>query len=245
MIEKIRLAKKIAESGIASRREAERMIIAGRVTVDGIKILTPVFFPTNENIILIDGNPIREKAKDTIIWKFNKPREVITTRFDPQQRRTVFDFFNGIQEHQRILSIGRLDFNSEGLLLFTNNGDIARKLELPSTGLKRIYLVRIFGEMTKDKIEKLQQGITVDGIHYGSINVQINNQKEAENKINFWVQVTLTEGKNREIRRVMDAVNCQVSRLIRVNYGNVFLNDLPLGEISQLSKKETKAIENL
>jgi 23S rRNA pseudouridine2605 synthase len=230
----MRLGKKIAESGIASRREAEKLIEAGRVAVDGQVATTPVFFVTDQSEISVDGKSISSKPAETIIWKFHKPRGAITTRNDPQNRKTVFDFFP--DTGQRLIYIGRLDYNSEGLLLFTNNGDVARKLELPSTALKRVYRAKIFGELTDEKIRKLENGITVDGIKYKPSEIKRDGPAD---KANSWIAVTLSEGKNREIRKMAESVGCVVNRLIRISYGPFSLGALPSGGIARVPEKET------
>jgi 23S rRNA pseudouridine2605 synthase len=234
----VRIAKKIAESGIASRREAEKLIETGRVAVDGEVVKTPVFFVTDQSKITIDGKEIGKKSKEIIIWKFHKPKGVITAKSDETNRRTVFDFFPNIAEH-RLLYVGRLDYNSEGLLLFANNGDLARKLELPSTGLKRTYRGRIFGNLTEEKIRQLKNGVTVDGIKYGSVDVVVNADG---GRANSWITATLSEGKNREIRKIMEYVGCIVNRLIRISYGPFTLGDLKPGDVVRASRKE---IDNL
>ena len=233
---KQRLAKRIAESGIASRREAERLIEAGKVSVDGTIITTPVCFVDPTMVVAVDGVEISHKSEQIMIWKFYKPREVITTKYDAQNRKTVFDFFD--VQKQRLLYIGRLDYNSEGLLLFTNNGDLARKMELPSTALPRTYCVRIFGNLSNDAICKLKEGITIEGIRYGSIDVRADTA--FEQGANTWITVILYEGKNREIRKVMEYFGCTVSRLIRTSYGPFKLDKMKLGEIAAVDKKHVE-----
>jgi 23S rRNA pseudouridine2605 synthase len=230
-----RLAKKIAECGVTSRRNAERLIQSGRVVVDGKIVSTPVFLVADNSQILVDGKEIPRKSEEIIIWKFHKPSGVITTRNDPRGRKTVFDFFPDF--NQRVIHIGRLDYNSEGLLLFTNNGDIARKMELPSTGLKRTYRVRIFGNLTSDKIQELEKGMVIDGIKYRSVQVEVDDVR-GQNHSNSWVTVTLHEGKNREIRKIMAQVGCIVNRLIRIGYGPFNLGNLPSEKILRASEKE-------
>lgn len=230
----IRLAKKIAESGIASRREAERLIESGHVSVDGKTITTPVFFVTDKNIICVDGKQISKKSDEIIIWKFYKPRGIITSKKDNQNRKTVFDFFD--EKNDRLLYIGRLDYNSEGLLLFTNNGDIARKMELPSTALKRIYKARIFGHLSSDAIQQMKQGITIDKIKYGPVDVKVDKKDFSIKGANTWITVTLSEGKNREIRKIMKHFGCVVNKLIRTNYGPFNLGNLKPEEVLQANK---------
>ena len=228
----MRIAKKIAESGAASRREAERLIEEGRVSVNGEVVTTPVFFVDDSHEIAIDGKPIGKKSEKLIVWKMNKPKGYLTTKRDPKGRKTVFDLFPKMED--RLLYIGRLDYNSEGLLLFTNDGNFSRKLELPSTGLSRSYKVRFHGNLTKEKIEKLKNGITVDGIHYSPIDVKIIKQDKSNN----WAILTLKEGKNREIRKVLESFGCVVNRLIRISYGTVYLSNLSSGKVEKLSEKE-------
>lgn len=231
----MRLAKRIAEVGVASRREAEKWIEEGRVSVNGQAVLTPVFFVDDTDIILVDGERIVDKSNKVIVWKFYKPRGVITSRRDPQGRLTVFDL---IREKiaDRLLYIGRLDYNSEGLLLFTNNGDFARKMELPSSRILRTYKVRILGQITQKQIQQLQRGVTVDGIHYGPMKIQLKNM--TAKTANKWLHITLAEGKNREIRKIMNSLNCKVNRLIRISYGNIKLDHLRPGEIEQVPQNQ-------
>jgi 23S rRNA pseudouridine2605 synthase len=240
----LRLAKRIAESGVASRREAERLIETGRVAVDGIVVTTPVFFVSENNKVFVDGKEISQKSNDIVIWKFYKPKGVITTKRDPKNRRTVFDILeeNGVSANEhRLLYIGRLDYNSEGLLLFSNNGDVARKMELPSSAIKRTYRARIFGRLSEDAVGQLKHGIIIDSIKYGQIDVQFD-RASAECSKNIWITVTLAEGKNREIRKVMEHFNCTVNRLIRISYGPFNLGDLRPGEIQKATKQEMKKL---
>lgn len=232
----MRIAKKIAESGAASRREAERLIAEGRVCVNGDIVTTPVFFVDDSHEITIDGKPISKKSEKLIVWKMNKPKGYLTTKYDPKGRKTVFDLFPNTDE--RLLYIGRLDYNSEGLLLFTNDGNFSRKLELPATGLSRSYKVRFHGNLTKEKIEKLKNGVTVDGINYGPIDAKIIKQDRSNN----WAILTLREGKNREIRKVLESLDCTVNRLIRISYGTVSLSNLPSGKVEKLSEKEIRKL---
>jgi 23S rRNA pseudouridine2605 synthase len=231
---KTRLAKRIAECGIASRRDAEKLIESGMVIVDGKIVNTPVFLVTDRSEILVNGKKIPQKPQKIIIWKFHKPKGVITTKSDPKNRKTVFDFFPNFD--QRLIHVGRLDYNSEGLLLFTNNGDIARKMELPSTGLERKYRVRIFGNLTDEKIQTLKNGVVISGIKYRSVRIEIDSSRLSRS--NSWITVTLREGKNREIRKIMEYVGCVVNRLIRIGYGPFNLGNLSPGEISPALKRE-------
>ncbi len=235
---KIRLAKKIAESGIASRREAERLICDGKVTVDNEVVLTPVFFVTDANEIIVNGRKISEKSEQVKIWKFYKPRGVITSRRDPQNRSTVFDFFKNIDE--RLLYVGRLDYNSEGILLFTNNGKIARALELPSSAIPRTYRVKIFGKLQQSAIDKMRNGVTIEGIHYGKIEI-FQKKAISPKSASSWLQLTLREGKNREIRKIMEHFGCIVNRLIRVSYGPFSLENMTPGKVEKIPDIEVKS----
>lgn len=235
----MRIAKKIAESGVASRREAERLIEEGRVSVDGEVVTTPVFFVDDSHEITIDGKPIGKKSEKLVVWKMNKPKGYLTTKCDPKGRKTVFDLFPKVDD--RLLYIGRLDYNSEGLLLFTNDGNFSRKLELPATGLSRSYKVRFHGNLTKEKIDKLKKGVTVDKTHYGPIDVKIIKQDKSNN----WAILTLKEGKNREIRKVLKSLDCTVNRLIRISYGTVSLGSLPSGKVEKLSGNELKKLQKM
>ncbi|GHT93488.1 hypothetical protein FACS1894122_08790 [Alphaproteobacteria bacterium] len=236
---KTRLAKRIAESGRASRREAERLIESGRVSVDGRVINTPVFFVDESCEICVDGESISTKSEEVIIWKFHKPRGVITTKNDPQKRKTVFDFF--ADKIGRLLYIGRLDYNSEGLLLFTNNGDVARKMELPSTGFARTYRARILGKLTDESIRKLENGLTIDKVKYGPVEILVDSNDDYKSA-NRWISITISEGKNREIRKIMEHFGCTVNRLIRVSYGPFQLENLPSGEIIRVKNHEVKML---
>ena len=232
----MRIAKKIAESGAASRREAEKLIAEGRVSVNGEIVMTPVFFVDDSHEITIDGKPIGKKSEKLIVWKMNKPKGYLSTKRDPKGRKTVFDLFP--KTNDRLLYIGRLDYNSEGLLLFTNDGNFSRKLELPSTGLTRSYKVRFHGNLTAEKIEKLKKGVTIDRINYGPIDVKIIKQDKSNN----WAVLTLKEGKNREIRKVLESLGCTVNRLIRVSYGTVSLGNLQSGKVEKLSENEIRKL---
>ena len=236
----IRLAKKIAEIGAASRREAERLIKSGRISVNGQVILTPVFFVDDKSAIFIDGKPISSISEELAVWKMNKPRGYLTTRTDPKDRKTVFDLFEKDID-KRLIYVGRLDYNSEGLLLFTNNGNFSRKLELPSTALPRTYKVRFHGQLTPEKAAIIAKGIKIKGINYAPISIRLLDQ----NKSNNWAFFTLNEGKNREIRNILEYLGCPVSRLIRISYGTVNLGELPSGKIAKLSREEVKKLADI
>lgn len=232
---KERIAKIMAHAGLCSRRDAEKWIAAGRVSVNGQVISTPATLVGEADVITVDGQPVgvRQPAR---LWCYHKPAGLVTTHKDPAGRPTVFD--NLPKNLPRVVSVGRLDLNSEGLLLLTTDGELARSLELPSRGWKRKYRVRIHGKMTPQIISRLQKGVTIDGIRYAPTIVEIEpNQAQGSNQ---WILVTLTEGKNREIRKIMAHFGFDVSRLIRVAYGPFQLGNLPPGEVREMPAKVIK-----
>ena len=222
-----RIAKRIAAAGVCSRRDAERLISAGRVLVNGKVLETPACLVGDEDIIQVDGVEVSVKPA-TRVWLYHKPVGLVTTARDPQGRPTVFGALP--KEMPRVISVGRLDLNSEGLLLLTNDGEWARKMELPSSHLKRTYRVRVYGQIPTDLGEQLAKGRTVEGIHYAPCEVKIEKGKGA----NSWLTITLQEGKNREIRRLMASFGIQVARLIRVSYGPYELGDLKPNEVKEV-----------
>lgn len=220
-----RIAKVIAKSGYCSRRDAERLIEEGRVKVNGKVLNTPALTITNERIT-IDDEPLSAPERPKL-YTYYKPIGLVTTHKDEKGRSTVFDH---LPEHlPRVVSIGRLDLNSEGLLLLTTSGEIARKFELPSSGLKRVYRVRVFGKVNINELKRLKKGITIDGVRYASIDVEVEKLDR-----NSWLQITLSEGKNREIRKVMKHFGLEVSRLIRTEYGEYKLGDMRPGEVREV-----------
>jgi 23S rRNA pseudouridine2605 synthase len=222
-----RIAKRLARAGVASRRDAEDMIAAGRVSVNGKVLDSPALNVTGKDRIEVDGAPI-PAIERTRLFLFHKPSGVVTTNKDPEGRQTVFDVLpKGLP---RLLTVGRLDINTEGLLLLTNDGGLARTLELPSTGWLRRYRVRVHGKVEPDKLEALKDGIAVDGVFYGAIEAVL----EREQGTNAWISVGLREGKNREVKNVMGALGLEVTRLIRVSYGPFQLGELAEGEIQEL-----------
>lgn len=232
-----RLAKIIAHAGICSRRQAEELILAGRVQVDGKTILTPAFTVTPENKVVVDGRLIQSGESITAnirLWRYYKPVGVLCTRTDDFGRETLTDVLEAdYPDLPRVVSVGRLDLNSEGLLLLTNYGPLARYFELPSNQFKRIYKVRIYGELDPQALQSLAKGVTIDGMQYEPIRVTLH--RESEGGKNHWITVELTEGKNREIRKVMDYLGYRVSRLIRVGFGPCALDDLRPGELEELT----------
>jgi 23S rRNA pseudouridine2605 synthase len=228
-----RIAKRLARAGLCSRRDAERWIAEGRVTVDGHRLSSPAVNVTDRSRILVDGKPIPEKTP-TRLWRYRKPRGLITTNRDPEGRRTIFDELP--EELPRVITIGRLDYNSEGLLLLTNDGELARKLELPSTGWARRYRVRVNGDVDPAALTALAKGITIEGVRYGAIGAQLDRQQGD----NAWITMSLTEGKNREVRRICEHMGWQVSRLIRIAYGPFQLGLLEPGGVEEVSPRVVK-----
>lgn len=222
-----RIAKVIARAGLCSRRDAERWIAEGRVKLDGKTLDTAAIVVTPDQSIVVDGQPL-PAPEQTRVWRFHKPKGVMTTRKDPEGRPTVFDALPN--DLPRLEPVGRLDYNSEGLLLFTNDGELKRKLELPSTGWSRRYRVRVHGKVNPAQIKALEKGITVEGINYGPIQAQLEHQAAS----NAWLAMTLREGKNREIRRICEHLGLTVNRLIRVSYGPFQLGDLAPGKIENI-----------
>ena len=222
-----RIAKRIAAAGICSRREAERLILANRVSVNGQILQTPAYLVEEKDIIKVDGKIISEKPS-TRVWLYHKPVGLVTTAHDPEGRPTVFGALPA--DMPRVISVGRLDLNSEGLLLLTNDGEWARKMELPSSHLKRTYRVRVHGKIPTDLTEQLAKGRTVDGVHYAPCQVKIEKGKGS----NSWLIMTLEEGKNREIRRLMASFGIQVARLIRISYGPYELGNLEKGAVKEV-----------
>ncbi|WP_065118425.1 pseudouridine synthase [Rhodobacter capsulatus] len=225
-----RIAKVIARSGVASRRDAEKMILAGRVTVNGKKVASPALDVKPTDKVVIDGKPI-DAPQETRLWLYYKPLGLVTTEKDEQGRRTIFDEMP--EEMPRVLNVGRLDLNSEGLLLLTNDGGLKRRLELPETGWLRKYRVRVNGRPTTETFDPLRRGITIEGEDFQPMEVSLDRQQGA----NAWLTVGIREGKNREIRRAMTEVGMTVNRLIRVSYGPFRLNDMEPGAVVEVKRK--------
>jgi len=225
-----RLAKAIARSGLCSRREAERWIEQGRVSVNGDKATTPAINVTSADRITVDGKPLPERAPARL-WRYHKLQGLVTSHRDPQGRPTVFEKLP--KEIGRVISVGRLDINTEGLLLLTNDGALARHLELPATGWTRRYRVRAFGDIGQEQLDTLTDGIEIDGIRYGPIEIRI----ERRTAHHLWLQVSLREGKNREVKRVLEHLGLKVGRLIRVSFGPFQLGDLKPGAIVEVPAK--------
>ena len=225
-----RIAKVLARRGVASRREAERMIEAGRIAVNGKIITSPALNVNVEDRIAVDGKEVAE-AEPPRLWLYHKPSGLVTTAKDEKGRKTVFDELP--EEMPRVLSIGRLDLTSEGLLLLTNDGGIKRKLELPSTGWVRKYRVRVHGEPSEDTFQPLRDGLNIDGERFQPMQVSLDRQQGR----NAWVTVAIREGRNREIRRAMENVGLPVNRLIRISYGPFQLGQMKPGEVIEVRPK--------
>lgn len=222
-----RIAKVIARAGLASRREAERMIEAGRVTVNSERIFSPALNVTAQDKIVVDGQALAE-AEPPRLWLYHKPAGLVTTARDEKGRETVFDALP--EEMPRVMSVGRLDLNSEGLLLLTNDGEMKRKLELPSTGWLRKYRVRVRGYPSEDTLAPLRKGVTIDGERFQGMQISLDRQQGA----NAWLTIGLREGRNREIRRAMEHVGLVVNRLLRVSYGPFQLGELKAGAVEEV-----------
>ncbi|MEQ9815763.1 MAG: pseudouridine synthase [Azospirillaceae bacterium] len=228
-----RIAKAMARAGLCSRRDAERWIADGRVSVNGRAVSSPALNVTENDRIVVDGKPLPEKEA-TRVWRYHKPAGRVTTHRDPEGRPTIFDDLpTGMP---RVITVGRLDLSSEGLLLLTNDGALARHLELPATGWTRRYRVRAHGRPDEARLKALSRGVTVDGVAYGPVQAVFEKQQGA----NAWLTVALREGKNREVRRVMESVGLEVNRLIRLSYGPFQLGNLPRGGVEEVSRRVLK-----
>ncbi len=225
-----RIAKRLSRAGICSRREAERWIADGRVKIDGKTVTTPATLVTDASRIVVDGKAVAAPDR-TRLWRFHKPDGLVCSTSDPEGRPTVFEKLP--PDMPRVMSVGRLDIRSEGLLLLTNDGDLARRLELPSTGWTRRYRVRIFGNPDDAALAELANGVTVEGIRYGPIQARLDSSRGD----NSWLSVSLQEGRNREIRRVMEHFGYRVNRLIRTGYGPFQLGKLERGEVEEVRAK--------
>ena len=231
-----RVAKAMARAGIASRREVERLIGLGKVAVNGKILDTPATLVTRDDVITVDGKPIGS-AEATRVWRYHKPAGLVTSHNDPGGRPTVFDALpSGLP---RVISVGRLDLNTEGLLLLTNDGELSRALELPSTELVRQYRARARGRVSQLQLDSLKDGVTVDGVRYGPIEATLDKAKDSEGNApaNLWISVSITEGKNREVRKVLEHLGLTVNRLIRLAYGPFQLGTLPTGSVEEVGPR--------
>jgi 23S rRNA pseudouridine2605 synthase len=229
-----RIAKLLARAGVASRREIERMIEERRIAIDGVAVEKPATLLSSLNGVTVDGNPVKAPAPARL-FRFHKPLGLLTAAKDPKGRPTIYDRLPpGLP---RLMPVGRLDMNTEGLLLLTTDGELKRQLELPSTGVERSYRARVFGEVSQDQLEELITGVEIEGVRYGSIDANL----ERRTGRNAWVEMKLTEGKNREVRRVLEHLGLQVSRLIRTAYGPFVLGDLPAGGVDEIRQHDLVA----
>jgi 23S rRNA pseudouridine2605 synthase len=228
-----RIAKVMARAGLCSRREAEAWIAAGRVTVNGAPISSPALNVTGQDKIAIDGKPMPQRER-TRLFLYNKPRGLVTTHADPEKRPTIFEKLpKGLP---RLISVGRLDLNTEGLLLLTNDGGLARALELPQTGWLRRYRVRAHGSILQPQLDALRKGVTVDGIRYGAIEATVDRTQGA----NVWLTFAIREGKNREVRNVLEHLGLKVNRLIRVSFGPFQLGELEEGKVEEIRTRHLR-----
>jgi 23S rRNA pseudouridine2605 synthase len=225
-----RIAKTIARSGLCSRRDAERLIAAGRVSLNGRRLESPAINVTSTDEILVDGKALAA-VEPPRLWRYHKPKGRVTTHRDPQGRPTVFEALP--QEMPRVISIGRLDFNTEGLLLLTNDGSLARHLESPATGWVRRYRVRAQGKVEQAGLDALKDGVEIDGIRYGPIEARLDRVQGT----NSWLTVAIREGKNREIRKIMERLGLITNRLIRISFGPFILGELETGTVEEVKRR--------
>ena len=229
-----RIAKLLARAGIASRREVERMIAEGRVAIGGVKVETPATLLASLHGVTVDGNPVKAPAPARLFC-YHKPAGLLTTERDPKGRPTIYDRLP--KDLPRLMPVGRLDLNTEGLLLLTTDGELKRQLELPATGVERTYRARAFGAVSQEQLERLIEGVEIDGIRYGAIDANL----ERRTGRNAWIEMRLAEGKNREVRRVLEHLGLKVSRLIRTAYGPFALGDLPAGAVEEVRQHDLVA----
>ncbi len=232
-----RIAKLLARAGIASRREVERMIEDGRIAIDGAVVTTPATVLTSLKGVTVDGKEVAAPER-TRLFLFHKPAGLLTAERDPKGRATIYTALRNALPAgtPRVMPVGRLDYNTEGLLLLTNDGEFKRALELPSSGVPRTYRAKAMGKVGQNDLEALFEGITVDGVHYGQIEANLERRSGLQN----WIEMTLTEGKNREVRNVLEHMGLQVSRLLRVAYGPFVLGDLPRGAAIEVPQVEVE-----
>jgi 23S rRNA pseudouridine2605 synthase len=229
-----RIAKLLARAGVASRREVERMIAERRVTIDGKPVETPATLLTSLRGVSVDGRPVKAPAPARL-FRYHKPAGLLTTERDPKGRPTIYDRLP--RDLPRVMPVGRLDLNTEGLLLLTTDGELKRQLELPSSGVERTYRARAFGDVSQEQLERLIEGVEIDGVRYGSIDANL----ERRTGRNAWIELRLTEGKNREVRRVLEYLGLKVSRLLRTAYGPFALGDLPARGVDEVRQHDLVA----
>lgn len=225
-----RIAKRLARAGVCSRRDAERLIAEGRVKLNGDILKSPAINVTEADKIEVDGDLVGQK-ETTRLWRYHKPKGLVTSHRDEKGRDTIFDHLPA--SLPRVISVGRLDLTSEGLLLLTNDGALSRHLELPATGWTRKYRVRAFGRIGQERLDSLQNGIKIDGVLYGAIEAKV----EREQGDNVWLEMVLREGKNREIRKVLEFLGLTVNRLIRTSYGPFHLGQMEEGDVEEVTPK--------
>ncbi|MBA2919320.1 pseudouridine synthase [Sphingomonas sp. MAH-20] len=232
-----RIAKLLARAGVASRREIERMIAERRIAIDGTVVETPATLVESLHGVTVDGRPVKPPAPARL-FRYHKPAGLLTTERDPKGRPTIYDRLpKGLP---RLMPVGRLDLNTEGLLLLTTDGELKRALELPRTGVPRTYRARAYGNVTQAQLEELIHGVEIDGVRYGSIDANLERRTGA----NVWIELTLAEGKNREVRRVLEHLGLRVSRLIRTSYGPFALADLPAGAVDEVRQHDLVVFRN-
>ena len=229
-----RIAKVMARAGLCSRRDAERWIADGRVVVNGKTLDTPAFKVGANDKVEVDGKAL-QSAQETRLFLYHKPTGLVTSHKDEKGRSTVFSQLPDFVP--RVVSVGRLDLNTEGLLLLTNDGELSRYLELPATGWKRTYRVRVHGRVNEKRLESLKNGIKIEGVQYKSIEAKIDETAKEKSGTNTWLLMSLREGKNREIRKVMEALNLKVNRLIRISYGPFNLGNMPAQSVQEVKTK--------
>lgn len=236
----MRIAKFLSHAGVCSRRDAEALIAEGKVSVNGSKLDTPAVKVSAEDNIMVNGKPVASDAPARVFLHYKKSG-FPTTHKDEKGRETMFDKLP--KDMPRVISVGRLDLNTEGLILLTTDGDLARHFELPQTGLTRRYRVRVYGHVSQGKLDSLKNGITIDGVKYGPIEAFLEKapkDEERTGRANSWLTVALAEGKNREIRNVMEHLGLQVNRLIRVAYGPFQLGNLRPGDVKEVPPRVLK-----
>lgn len=235
-----RIAKLLARAGVASRREIERMIAEGRVAVGGKVLDTPAVKLTSLKGVTVDGKAVGQ-PEETRLFAFHKPPGMLTTEHDPKGRTTIYAALRNAlpKDAGRVMPVGRLDYNTEGLLLLTNDGEMKRAMELPSSGVPRTYRARAFGDVTQADLDTLIEGVEIDGIRYGKIEANL----ERGSGRNRWIELTLREGKNREVRRVLEHLGLEVNRLLRIGYGPFHIGDLPRGQATELKRGDVMSFK--
>ncbi len=235
-----RIAKLLARAGVASRREVERMIADGRVAINGKVLDTPAVKLDSLHGVTVDGKPVG-KAENTRLFAFHKPAGMLTTEHDPKGRATIYTALRNAlpKDAGRVMPVGRLDYNTEGLLLLTNDGEMKRAMELPSSGVPRTYRARAFGDVSQAQLDELVEGVEVDGVRYGRIEANL----ERGSGRNRWIELTLREGKNREVRRVLEHLGLEVNRLLRIGYGPFHIGDLPRGQVAEIKRSDVEGFK--